>query len=440
VPALAPSAGTTNEVGPGQDLAAVMRLALEEERQGRQRLAGELARTREGLSEREKQAQTLREQLASRQQEAQRLEARETQLRQQVASAQTNLRSLNRQLQASSDEAVISQQKLAALQAELRKQAEQAAALQSQLAQLALSNRVVLDEKQRLAGQLQVAEAEKRSAGEQVARMTQEVQVERAERARLADGVKVLAQRSGELAQEVRENRPLAANTIFYEFLTNRVEASLSASRSGWLGVGANRHRDTETVLATDGTNIFAMCPVQETPLVFATPGTDWEALSGSLARNTARVAIGSLSFHLRDPRVALMAVTPEEARQLGCKVYRLSADPFKFQDAVLVGAREGYYGECKFQIDPATADYVKLDRNFLNGLFGKFNPSRGDLVFSRSGELLGMMANGTYCLRLRDFRTLATVAFGPDVRAQRTGTVLARLDSLVTQLPPRLQ
>jgi hypothetical protein len=30
------------------------------------------------------------------------------------------------------------------------------------------------------------------------------------------------------------------------------------------------------------------------------------------------------------------------------------------------------------------------MDRNSLKGLFGKFNPSRSDLVFSRTGELLG--------------------------------------------------
>ena len=94
------------------------------------------------------------------------------------------------------------------MQAELKKQAEQAAALQQQLGHLAQSNQVVLTEKQRLAGQLQVAEAEKRMATEQVGRMQEEVKVERAEKAKLAEGVKALATRSGQLAQEIQQNRP----------------------------------------------------------------------------------------------------------------------------------------------------------------------------------------------------------------------------------------
>ena len=115
----------------------------------------------------------------------------------------------------------------------------------------------------------------------------------------------------------------------------------------------------------------------------------------------------------------AQQAVTKAQARQLGCKIYRISTEPYKFQDAVLVGAREGYYGECKFEIDLTTPDYVKLDRSVLKGLFGKFNPSRGDLVFSRNGELLGIMANSTYCMMLRSFDAGATFQLGQDVHQQ---------------------
>ena len=103
--------------------------------------------------------------------------------------------------------------------------------------------------------------------------------------------------------------------------------------------------------------------------------------------------------------------VTKAEAAQLGCKVYPVASDPYKFQDAVLIGAEGDYYGECSFQIDVNTPDYVKLDRNLLKGLFGKFNPSRGDLVFSRTGELLGVMANGTYCLMMHEFAPDRNVA-----------------------------
>jgi hypothetical protein len=431
---------STNQPDSGKDLAAAMRQALDEERKNREQLVSELTRTREVAGEKEKQAQGLQQSLQAREQETQRFQAERAALQQQFAAAQTNLLALNQQLQATSSEATLSKEKLASMEAEIKKRADEAAALQEKLARAARSNEVAIAEKQQLAGALKVAETEKRFAVEQATRMEGEVKTEREEKAKLAEGVKALASRSGELAQEVRENRPLAANTIFSEFTANQVQAMFSATRPGLLGLDSNKHKDTQTVLVSDGTNTFALCHVQDTPLSFWNPGTEWESLTGTLSHNTEIVPIRSLSFYWSDPRLILMPVTPEDVRRLGSKPYRISKTPFKFPDAVLVGAREGYYGECRFQIDVSTPEYVKLDRSFLKGLFGKFNPSRGDLVFSKTGELLGVMANGTYCTMLRNFDSSASFQFGQDVRAQHTGEVLARFYSMVAELPMKLQ
>jgi multidrug efflux pump subunit AcrA (membrane-fusion protein) len=428
-----------------EDLTAVMRTALEDERKRREMLLGELAN-------REKQVQTVRQEMQAKDEEAARLQQeqanllqqqaslvqQQTNLQQQFAAAQANLQNLTQQLQAGATESIISKEKLAAMEAELRKKAEQANTLQQQISQLEKTNLLVLNEKQQLAGQLKVAEVEKQAATEHAARMQEQVKVEREEKAKLAEGVKALASRSGELTQEIRENRPLAPNTIFNDVVTNRVQARFAASRSGL--IGTNRRKDTETVLVTDGTNAFALCHVDDTPLTLWSPGTDWEKLTGTLARNTTEVPIHSLSFYLHDPRIVLMPVTRDEARQLGSKIYQISPDPFKFQDAVLVGAREGYYGECRFEIDLTTPEYVKLDHNFLKGLFGKFNPSRGDLVFSKTGQLLGVMANGSYCMMIHNFDSAATFHFGQDLRAQHTGDTLSFLYSQVAEKPLKLQ
>ena len=479
----------TNAVDNRQDLAAVMRLALEQEHQGRQQLAGELARTRDAvtqqqalLTEREKQMQAVRQELQQKDQQAALLEQQQKNLRQelqqkeqqtaqleqqqknlrqdlqqkeqqttqleqqranlqqQYSAAQANVQNLNQQLQSSSTEALVSKAKLAATQAELRNQAEQAAAFQQQLGQLAQSNQLVLTEKQRLAGQLQVAEAEKKLITAQVAHMQEEVKAERAEKAKLAEGIKTLASRSDQLAQEIQQSRPLAPNTIFNQFVSNRVQATFWGVRSGFLGLESNKRTETQTVLATDGTNTVALCHVQDTPLSFSYPGTEWEGLTGVLGRGTASVPIRSLSFYQLDPRVVFMPLEAAEARTLGGLAYRTSSDPYKFQDAVVVGSQEDYYGECSFQIDLSTPLYVKMDRNSLKGLFGKFNPSRGDLVFSRTGELLGVMANNTYCLMIKNFNPTSSLHFAHDVRSQQTGETLARLYLQIAALPSKLQ
>ncbi len=470
-----------------QDLGSVMQLALEQEKKGQDALLVELNKTRTALGEnqallndREKQAQTFQQRLdsqqqqarqlqqdlaareqqarqlqqelttreqqsqqlqqavASREQEAQRLQAEKASLQQQYAAAQTNLQSLDQQLQNTSVETVISKEKLAAMEAEARQQKEQAAALQQKLGQLEQTNQLVLTEKQRLANQLLVAETERRSATDQVNRMQAEVQVERQEKAKLAEGVKALASRSDALTQEIRENRPLAANTIFSEFVTNQVQASFYSERAGLLGE-SSRRKETGTVLVSDGTNTFALCHLQDTPLASG-GGADWQALTGTLGRNRALVPVNSMSFYLWDPRMVWMPVTAAQAHELGGKVYRTSTDPYKFQDAVLVGAGRSYYGECKFQIDVTTPQYVKMDRNSFKGMFGQFNPSRGDLVFSRQNELLGIMVNNTYCLMIHDFNAATSLQFSQDVRSQHTGETLSQLYAMVNQLPAKLQ
>lgn len=428
----------TNHVDAGTDLTSVMKMALQEEQKRREALVGELARTKETVGERDKQVENYQQELRTREQELRTREQQQTALQSQFSAAQTNLQALSEQLKLSSTDATISKEKLAAMEAELKKRAEEASALQKQMSNLALSNQMVLSSNQQLSTRLQVAEVERRHAAEQAVALTEQVKVEREEKAKLAEGVKTLAAKSADLTQEIRENRALSPNAIFDDFRTNRVRATFAAYRSGLFDT--NKRRETGTVLVNNGTNTYALCHVEDTPLTLWNPGTQWEGLTGTLGRGATQVPIHSLSFHLQDPRIVFMPVTSAEAKQIGGHVYRTSNTPFKFQDAVLIGAADNYYGECKFEIDPNTPEYLKLNRNVLKGLFGKFNPSRGDLVFSKTGELLGIMANSTYCLVIQRFEPSATFQFGQDVRSQRTGDTLASLYNVIVQMPLRLQ
>jgi len=430
----------TNAPSGGKDLAMVMRTALTEEHQKSAQLQSELEKTRQTATQQQKQ-------LTDAEKRAQSIQQEQANLKRQYAAAQTNISTLNEQLNARSTEATLTKEQLAALQADTKKQEDQAAALKKQLADLEKANQAALAEQQRLTNQLQLADLERKHAAEMAAQAQQLVQQEREEKAqlqqqaaKLAEGVKTLASKSGELAQEIRENRPLASNTIFNDFVTNAVDVSFTASRPGTFGGEATKDRTTKTVLLTDGTNTVAMCHVQDTPMTFWIPPTDWDTMSVKLQHGNDQLAVPALSFAQADPRLVLMPVSKADAAQLNAKVYHTSSDPFKFQDAVLVGAQEGYYGECKFQIDVKTPEYVKLDRSVLKGLFGKFNPSRGDLVFSRTGELLGIMANDTYCLVIRQFNTTSTFQLNKSLRAQNLSDTLAYYYASITKLPGELQ
>ena len=401
----------------GAELAAVMKQALAEEQNNREQLKTELAQARE--TARQQQAQFDQQVQGYRQ-----LQQKQADLEKQYAAALANIQALNLKLQSSSAEGSLTRDKLAAREADLLKQKGVAATLQQQI--------------EMLNTRLQAADAEKRAVTGQIAMMQQQVAAEQAQNARLAESYKVLVTNSSALTQEIRDNRGLAPNTIFDEFVKNRVQTTINAVRTGMFGVDMSKNKTSETVLVTDGANNYALCHLQDTPLTLDHSGTDWQGLTGVLSHNRAQVPIRSISFHIQDPRVVFMPLTKSDVTELACKVFPVSTDPYKFQDAVLVGAQEGYYGQCTFQIDLSTPEYVKLVRN--KALYGKFNPTRGDLVFSRAGELMGVMANDTYCLVLHEFAESESLQFGPDLRNQHTSTILAELYSYADQLPSKLQ
>ena len=236
----------------------------------------------------------------------------EAALQKQFTDAQTNIEALNQQLQGSTADALISKEKLAAMEAELRKQTETgrhlaAAARPARAKQPGRPRRETTACRPAPACRGRAA-----YAAEQVTNLNEQVKVERQEKAQLAEGVKALATKSSELAKEIEDNRPLAANTIFNDFIHQPCPGQLHGTRSGLFGT--NKHRDAETVLVTDGTNTFALCHVDDTPLTLFDPGTDWDTLSGTLQHGDAQVPIHALSFNDQDPRIVLVPVTAAEA------------------------------------------------------------------------------------------------------------------------------
>lgn len=430
----------TNHVTGRQDLGEVMSVALQEERKNRDALLGELSRTRQTIGQREQEMQNVQNQLRAKEEQTARLQTEETNLLGQFAAAQTNIENLNQQLHATTVESVISKEQRAAMEAEARKQADKERQLQSQLAELQRNNETILAERGALSNQLQMSEASNRMAIGQMSQMQDEVNAQRQENAKLAEGVTALATKSSDLAKEIRENRPLAPNEIFDELVTNRLLASFYGLKSSAFGGESSKYKQAQTILVTDGTNTFAVCHIQDTPLTLWNPGAQWDELSGTLARGPGVIQIQSISFDATDPRIVMIPISEEAVRACGGKVYRISADPYKFQDAVVIGTQESYYGESNFQIDLTAPQYLKMDHNSLKGLFGKFNPSSGDLVFSKTGTLLGVMANNNYCVMIRGFTPGATFRFGPDGRNQPTAQTLSALYALVSEMPYKLQ
>jgi hypothetical protein len=438
---------TSRPVDRTQDLVGTLKLALEDERQSREKLSSDLQAQEAALAEREKRIREFQDNLRRTEEQARQLEQQRAALSQQVSASQTTMKELQARLTDAGTQNAVSQERLAQLQAELKRREQEAQALQSKLADTEKAAQAAQAEKQQLAAQLQVSETEKRLTREQIAELRGQVVVEKQEKAKLqetasvlATNVNTLAQKSTELTQEIRDNRALAPNTIFNAFLTNRITTRFDAARAGVFGRDVTKDKTAQNVLFTDGQQTYALFHVEDTPLTIWNPGQDWARITAVMQRGNVAFSGVRLSFLAQDPRVVVIPIGEPQAKQYGVKIYKTPSDPFRFQDAVIVGATEGYYGECKFQIDLSTPNYVKLDRSFLKGLFGKFNPSRGDLIFTRNGDLLGIMVNGEYGAVLNKVTPTRTLQLGGDVTAQNTGQVLSQLYDRIFQMPQRLQ
>ena len=450
-----PAAALTAPKATGaQDVMSSLKLALEDEKQTREKLTTDLATTQKSvqqqqqeLAARETKIREYQDNLRKTEEQARQIEQQRTALSQQFASAQGNLKEAQAKIQAVNTENLVSKEKLDALQRDLQRREEEAKTLQGKLGDLEKSHQATIAEKQQLTAQLQVSEAEKKLTREQVQQLRGEVasvQQEKAKvletTAKLADNVGKLATNSTELTQEIRDNRALAPNNIFNSFLSNRITTTFSASRSGLFGRAVDKSKAAQSILFNDGTQTYALFHVDETPLLLWNPGTDWNKFTAVMARGPTAFSAVRVAFLAQDPRVVVIPIGEPQAKQFGIKVHKAAADPFKFQEAVIVGANEGYYGECKFQIDTATPQYVKVDRSLLKGLFGKFNPSRGDLVFTKTGEVLGVMVNGEYCAVLNKVVPSKTITCGDEVTSQQTGQLLSQLYDRVFQMPLKLQ
>lgn len=430
--AAAAVAGKSDAASKEGDLVAVMKQSLEDERSQRDRLSQQLQSSQATLQQRE---QTLSQ-----------LEQDRARLSSSLETTQRSAAELGEKFAAASRDASMSKERLAQLQRDLEQR--QAEAEKQRLA-LAEAEKQQAEARQRIESlnvAVKVAEQEKQLLRESAETAKQVAEAERQERLRvqetttqLAQGVGQLAEKSTELTKEIRDNRPINANTLFNEFLANRVQTSFAFFRTSFLGP-INRNKDARTVFVTDGKDTYALLHVDDTPFSLRENGADWEKLQATFVKGSYRADTSAIVFLALDPRIVVLPVTPEQVKAIGAKVYPMALDPLKFPEALLISNGGSGFGEIPFKIDPTNPSLVRMDNRLVRRLFGDFAPSRGDLVLAKTGELLGIMVNSDYCAVVNNFLPAQTFQTGDDVKAQMTGAKVDDLVNRLRRLPLRLQ
>src|SRR5690606_40568163 len=134
----------------------------------------------------------------------------------------------------------------------------------------------------------------------------------------LAQGVGQLAEKSADLTQEIRENRPINANTLFSEFLLNRVPANFESVRRGAFGGELTRDASARTVLVTDGTQTYAIMHIEDTVFNLNEPSSQWLQLRVNMVKDSVRAAATQMHLLGRDPRIVAIPVEASQAHALG--------------------------------------------------------------------------------------------------------------------------
>lgn len=479
-----------------EDMVKALELALLEEKTAQDNLAAEISALRENLSatqttlqEREEDLEVVQDNLSKTEQRAREVEERRSQLEKDIQTAQEKAAFLAQERRAAEAEAkkletnlasvaknvAVSEAKRETIEAELATRRREAEAMQKKIETLEQERRAAEAENTELALELrqskteallakehlavvradvETARADVAHARQEVVNARAEVKIARTETAvvreekdglrqhadKLATGVANLSEKSEQIQDEIRNNRPLTANGIFDEFRKNQIDTQFSAVKRGVFGQPVTRKRNSKNIVATDGERYYILYHIGDTPLSLVMPDAGWRQLTGIVSREETQYSIPMLGVSSLDPRILAVPVGRQQAEQLGSKIYSLAADLYKFQEAVLVGSRESYFGEVGFRVDPDHPDYVKMERSAFGKLFGKFAPSRGDLVFSKTGELLGIMANNHYCAVFKNIQLNRQIQFGAEVSETETAEVLKQIRDRFQALPSPIQ
>jgi hypothetical protein len=424
---------SANTVSKDQDLVEAMRQSLADEQLSQQALEQKLASQDSTLSARERA-------LGQLQSDSLKLSA-------QLVDTQKSQADLDVKYQAQTQENSLTRSQLAQLQRELEDKKAESDRQKESLSALEKQQADARKQIEGLTVAVAVGEHEKQQLTEKADELQGQVQTERTERIKveqatnqLAQGVGELAQNSGELTKEIRDNRPITANILFNDFLANRVDTTFTATRKGLFG-NTDRDKDTKTIFTTDGKQVYALVEIEDTAFSLREINSDWEKVTAAFAGpSNYRTSGSTIEFLEADPRVVVIPVDAQQVSALGVKVYPLATDPFKFPEAVLINSGGKGYGELGFKLDADHRGYVRVDNRLFKRMFGDFATSAGDLVFSKSGELLGIMVNSDYCLLLGDFTPMVTIPAGEDKPTQHLGSLLDSLSARVMQMPIELQ
>jgi hypothetical protein len=308
---------------------------------------------------------------------------------------------------------------------------------------LAEERAAIRQEKQQLSTRLEVTEAEKRLLAENLENAEIAIETERQEKEalrqqaeRLTEGVSSLAAASSEMQQELKQSQPKTLNAIWQSYKANVLVLEINSTTGGLLGERSDV-RSVPAIPVRIDDRWYGLFSTIDTAL--DPTGTN----TGRMRSLSARIQIGDrivnlpgLGYLQGDPRVGVVSLSADAVAAADLSGFRLEPQPFRFDEAVLVDPQREYFGDLGFKVNTASDRYLEMDNRIFSGLFGEFSPGTNDIVFAKTGTLLGFMLDGDTAVRIPGISTADTLLLGDRFSPETAQATWSALDRQIRQLP----
>ena len=246
------------------------------------------------------------------------------------------------------------------------------------------------------------------SVKQDVSRVGQEIEGVGSKVENIKKEVEVSVAQQKENFKKLTDVQTKSLNEIFTRYVENKIKLKLTFThKGGFMGATKKDTFEMDTIIMVDGSFAYSLVHARSSPFRLEPRVRKLTEVSGQINSPQLKNAIEvkEVAF-MDDPRILIVPlyINPKELEKTSeIEVFNAPQNPYLFSEAVVVNAKSGQFGQTDFIRDERDSRYIKVSHTNFAFITGKFDPGRGDLVFSQKGELLGIMVNNDYAFHVKN-------------------------------------
>lgn len=239
--------------------------------------------------------------------------------------------------------------------------------------------------------------------------------------------VEVSAAEQKENFKRLTDVQTKSLNEIFTRYDENKIKLELTFThKGGFMGSLKKETFEMDTIIMVDGSFAYSLVHGRNTPFRLQPSARKLTEVTGQITSSKLKssIQVKEVAF-MDDPRILIVPlyINPSQLEKISdIEVFKAPQNPYLFSEAVVVNSEDGLFGQTDFIRDERDSRYIKVSHTNFAFITGKFDPGKGDLVFSQKGELLGIMVNNDYAFHVKNLgsrihngsRTTLGEAFDP--------------------------